>query len=366
VIEGFFEAGVPLWDSPMFGKAAADGAFRGTNYSTSGYVDTWKAGGTWDTPIEGLRIRGVQSRDIRAPNLNELFTAPTTVQSSVLNPAANNATVQAPTVTIGNTNLKPEIADNTEVGFVYRPHFVPGLSVSVDYFNININGVISTLSAQQEVNLCYQGETELCKNVVLTGAVGTNQLPQVVVQAFNLASEKTDGLDIEASYRFNLQQWNIPGDFTLRGLVTKTISFTVNTGIPGAIIQQYAGSNSGGNTDGQVGVPLWKAYIPESWTYGKMTFTATERVISDGQINPNYITCSTNCPVSTVQHPTTNFNFIPGAVYLDLGGSYDITKRATAYFKIDNVTNNLAPPFGSPELYDTIGRMYRIGFRVNY
>jgi outer membrane receptor protein involved in Fe transport len=358
VTEGFVEVGVPLWESATFGKASADGAFRGTNYSTSGYVSTWKAGGTWDTPIEGLRIRGVQSRDIRAPNLAELYAAPVAVNGTVTNPT-NLQSVAIYSNTIGNTNLKPEIADNTEVGAVYRPHFVPGLSVSLDYFNITVNDAISSLTAQQIVNLCYQGNTAYCKDVNLTGQTGTANQSYVTVQPFNLASIKTSGLDIEASYRLPLEQFNLPGVVTLRGLVTRTLDYTNNTGIAGQIIQQNAGNNA-------ADTPYWKAYIPESWSYGKWTFTATERVISDGKINPNYITCTTGCPVSTVQHPTTNYNFIPGAVYVDFGGSYDLTKQAQAYFKIDNLSNSIAPPFGSLTIYDVIGRMYRIGFRLNY
>ena len=58
---------------PGLGEANLDLAVRQTKYSTSGNVTAWKVGGTWKTPIEGLSFRAVTSRDIRAPNLSELF-----------------------------------------------------------------------------------------------------------------------------------------------------------------------------------------------------------------------------------------------------------------------------------------------------
>jgi iron complex outermembrane receptor protein len=78
VKEAYAEVNVPLVDSEAAGKANLNAAGRWTDYSTSGTVYTWKVGGTWDTPIDGVRLRAVTSRDVRAPNLSELFAAPVT------------------------------------------------------------------------------------------------------------------------------------------------------------------------------------------------------------------------------------------------------------------------------------------------
>jgi outer membrane receptor protein involved in Fe transport len=148
--------------------------------------------------------------------------------------------------------------------------------------------------------------------------------------------------------------------FLFRGLATRTLSYISNPGIPGQVIQQYAGDNA-------ADTPYWKAYLPASWIIGPATVTVTERIVSDGLINPNAITCQEGrCPASSVQNPTTNFNTIPGAVYLDLGGSWDLNKAAQVYVKIDNVANDRAPPFASPTLYDVIGTMFRVGFRYTH
>src|SRR6266702_104280 len=78
VTEAFLETNLPFIDSEVLGKANLNLAGRWTDYSTSGTVYTWKIGGSWQTPYSPLRLRTVVSRDVRAPNLSELFAAPTT------------------------------------------------------------------------------------------------------------------------------------------------------------------------------------------------------------------------------------------------------------------------------------------------
>src|SRR3546814_12953799 len=86
-----------------------------TDYSTSGYVTTWKAGLTWE-PVPDIRFRATRSRDIRAPNLGELFTAGSTRINVLIDPTQNNASVQFAGTTRGNPLLDPENADQWEIG----------------------------------------------------------------------------------------------------------------------------------------------------------------------------------------------------------------------------------------------------------
>jgi iron complex outermembrane receptor protein len=357
VKEGFIEAGVPLWNNDAAGKADLNLAVRVTDYSTSGLVTTWKAGGTWDTPIEGVKIRGVRSRDIRAPSLNELFAAAINMNNFVIN-RANGASVQILNNAVGNPNLTPEISTTNEIGVVFRPSWAPGFSLSVDYFDISIKDAIQSISNQEIVDLCYNGNAEYCKNVFLGGTPGTNNPSYVIVAPFNLASVKTDGIDIEASYRLNLEDWNLPGELTLRGLVTKTFNFIENTGIAGQAITQRVGQNNGA-------IPYWKAYLQQSWKLDRLTLTATERMHADGVINRNYIVCTTGCPAPTVQNPTSNFNEIPGITYVDFGANFDMNDSIQFYAKVDNAFNKQPPSFGGT-MYDTIGRRYGVGVRLKY
>ena len=353
VKEAFLELNVPLFDNDVVGKANFNTAARLTDYSTSGSVTTWKVGGTWDTPLEGLRLRAVRSRDIRAPNLDELYSAPQILNSTVTNRLANNAQVQLVQQTIGNVNLKPEESDNTQVGVVYRPTWLPGFSTSLDYYNIEINGAVGALGAQQIVDLCQvSGNAAYCSLFKLDGAQTTDNF--LITQPFNLASIKTSGYDFEASYRFNLERWSVPGNFTVRGLITHIKNFTNDPGVVGQPISQSAGSG---------GLPDWKGYFTQSWDNGPFSLNLTERWVDDSVFNANQIMCQTNCPVSTIANPTINYNILPGQTLIDIGGSWAFREGMQVYFKIDNVANKEPEPNGG-NLYDNVGRMYRVGFRI--
>lgn len=361
VKEGFFEANLPVINSDAMGHANLNGAVRVTNYSTSGTVTAWKVGGTWDLPIDGLRLRGVTSRDVRAPNLSEMFAAPvTTTLPNFFDPFHNTTTLVIQSV-VGNPNLKPEIARNTTFGVALaNPSWMPGLNISFDYYKLKLNGVISSISANDMVQYCYQNVLpQTCSAFNLNNPVGGNYIN---VQPFNLASIRTEGFDIEASYRWR-NPLGLPGNFTLRALATHVINYITDTGLPGTIPIDSAGSNLG-NT------PHWKWLAVQSYDNDKFSLMVQERWFSDGTFANNYVVCSPgSCPVSTANNPTIDQNFMPGAFYLDLGGSVNITKAITAYFKVDNVTNHSPARnyiFNNPALYDQIGRVFRAGVRFKY
>ena len=120
VKEAYLETVVPLGFGLEF-----NGAIRGTDYSTSGYVTTWKLGATWQ-PIDDILLRGNRSRDIRAPNLNELYQAGTANTSTVNNspffpgPGPGSLTYRAKPSLSGHHHRqpepRPEKADSWNVG----------------------------------------------------------------------------------------------------------------------------------------------------------------------------------------------------------------------------------------------------------
>ncbi len=365
VYEGFLELDVPLFKGDSIGRANLNGAARVTHYSTSGTIWAWKLGGTWETPLTGLRLRAVTSRDVRAPNLSELYAAPTVTTLPSFNDPFRNVAVQAFQNTVGNPNLKPETARNTEVGIALsRPSFLPGLSLSVDYYSIKLSGVISTLSAAQIVQFCKDGLQTFCGGFVLDSPVqGGNYIN---VQPFNLASWKTSGFDIEASYQWN-QPLGLPGNFTIRALGTNVREFLVAAGIAGVDTVDQAGANTG-NT------PHWKWLAMQTYDTKRFSITLQERWFSDGVFGNQYVVCTTACPASTANHPTVDFNKMKGAFYFDIGGTLKITKGIGAYFKVDNVFDRDPEPAPqtntgldvNPALYDTLGRIYRVGLRVTF
>ncbi|HEX4273681.1 MAG TPA: TonB-dependent receptor [Rhizomicrobium sp.] len=381
VKEAFLEVGVPLLDSTDWGKADLDVAGRAARYSTSGDAMTWKVGLTWDTPIDGVRLRTLQSRDVRAPNLSELFAAPTTANGTIndpwLNPP-NGQQIQVINGTYGNPLLKPEKSINTQLGVVFQPSWLPGFSASVDYYRIAIKGQISTVPVQTSVNNCFQGLDTFCSAIVVNGVQATSPaLPasspnwsQVQTTFINIASTVTDGFNYEASYQFDLQNWDIPGSFTLRTLATNVSKFIANPGLLNTLILESAGANDG-NT------PHWKVFGVQTYETDQFSFTLSENFISDGRHNLAWLQCTPgSCPVPIdSNHPTVNDNHVPAIVYFNVGGSYNLDEHWKMYFQIDNLLNKNAPPYYAnsqnptddgvnPFLYDTIGRMFHFGVRV--
>jgi iron complex outermembrane receptor protein len=366
VREGYLEMNLPFLKSESAGEANLNAAVRQTKYSTAGDVTAWKVGGTWKTPIEGLSIRAVASRDIRAPNLSELFAPPVVVNGTVLFEGRN---INILGETVGNRNLEPEIARNNTFGVTLSdPAFLPGFSVSVDYYDIKLTDMIATLSAQQEVDLCVAGNQALCSQMLLTSTIPNTNF--VRVQSFNLSKARNKGLDIEAMYRTEVGG---AGFVTFRALATHTISFLTESGIVGTIPVESAGVNIG-NPVSSAGIPDWKVNLTQGWDNEKFSLQITERWFSDGVYSNEFIECQTDCPVSTVTRATIDNNDMKGALYVDVGGTFRATNNVTTYFKVDNVLNEDPEPapgpnvsYGvNPYLYDALGRVYRLGFRMNF
>jgi outer membrane receptor protein involved in Fe transport len=187
----------------------------------------------------------------------------------------------------------------------------------------------------------------------------------VRVQAFNLATARNKGLDIEMTYRI--------GAVTLRALATHAISFITKSGIPGTIPVESAGVNLG-NPVSSAGIPDWKVKLTQAWETDRFGVQIAQRWISDGVYSNEYIECQTNCPVSTVTRQTIDNNQMKGALYIDVGGTYRATDNVNAYFTVDNVLNKDPEPAPgttvslglNPFLYDALGRTYRVGFRTNF
>jgi len=365
VAEAFLELNVPLLNSTTLGQVNLNTAGRATNYSTSGSVNAWKVGLTWDTPFDGLRFRSVRSQDVRAPNLNDLFGPVTSTNLPNFTNPFTNTTLTVTQNSSGNADLKPEIAQNFEFGMVLaNPKWAPGFNASIDYYNIKVaDAIIGGLSAAQEVQYCYDGSVPAaCSAFNLTSAN-----PYVNVTTFNAGSIRTSGVDYELSYQYP-NPLGLHGNLVLRALATNIQDYTTTNALPGTIAVQSAGVNTGGTPD-------WKALFVQNFSTGKYSLTLQERWISDGVYGHQYVVCSAgNCPVSTTNNPTIDNNTMKGATYVDVAGSYNVNTSTVVYFKVDNLLN--VDPEASPQtntgldvnpaLYDTLGRFYHVGVRMKF
>ena len=368
VKEAYLETVVPLGLGLEF-----NGAIRATDYSNSGYVTTWKLGATW-APIEDIRLRVTRSRDIRAPNLNELYQAGTANSDSVRNPKFTPDLANGPQffsysgLTTGNPDLMPEKADSWNVGAVLSPRWLPGLTASVDYFRIDLEDAIDTISAQEIVNRCDEGREEYCSAITTDPGRSQPNNPYLLIrtQPFNFVSHLVRGVDFDVAYRRRFAGNN---NLLLKGTATRYIENLRDTGIVGTVPVDTVGANGG-----QSSTPKWIYRFSATYDTPTYSLTGVARGVSSGKYLANAIECQTTCPVSTTQFPTYDNNHVKGALYFDLNATMKFSALGDGdgefFINVTNILNDgpiLLPETGlaaNSTFSDLLGRTFRAGVRL--
>jgi outer membrane receptor protein involved in Fe transport len=347
VKEGYIEALVPLAKDLAWAHSLdLNGAVRYADYSTAGGQTTWKVGSVWE-PIEGYRLRVTRSRDIRAPAIYELFSPGSTTATAI------NVNGIAPIVpqnrSIGNLNLRPEVADTLTVGFVVQPNWLSGLRASIDYFDIDITDAIDSLRPDQIGNGCSAGDQFYCSFITF----GPGRVPTAVNAGVqNIAAFQTEGLDAAVSYRKDLAGTN--------ALTTRlSATYALHSYINGV---DRAGENGQGNLGA---VPRLRANLIETYSNDKVSLSAQVVYISKGNNDNTF---------NTIPALTINKNRIGPQAYLNLFGTYQLSKTVEISASVDNVLDTDPPPSPyaaqgqavSGILYDKVGRTFEVGARFKF
>jgi len=361
VKEGFGEVLVPLLrDVTLVENLEFNGAVRWTDYSTSGQVTTWKLGLTWDV-TDDLRLRGTRSRDIRAPNLNDLFAPASQFVNAYLD-RTQPGSPQVPNITLsgGNPNLTPEIGDTWTAGGIYRPSWLPGLALSVDWYKIDIKDAITAVGAQTIIDMCYgfnrPQNPAACESIVL--APGTSNLTNATIftSGINAQNVSVEGIDYEASYRTPLDEISdgLPGDISLRLLVSQRLKDETN--LPGDVTPP---------TLGTVGSLKWKGLLTTTYAVGPSRTTLTTRYLGPGRITNQPETSRTGIP--------EEYNHVDPVWYFELAQNFDVViggREVTLFAVVENLFDRDPEPipssgtsFGTGAPYDLLGRSYRAGLR---
>ncbi|MBX7493779.1 TonB-dependent receptor [Qipengyuania sp. 1NDW9] len=239
VNEVFAELNIPFETESGF-RVELTGAGRYSDYSLETVGGVWTyAGGIQIQPIPDITFRGQYQRAVRAPNVNELFQGTAIGFPGANDPCAGDGAGNGPIPTGGllatclangvpqanignnvvlqpdgqiaalfggNPNLEEETSDSYSFGVVLEPSFIPGLTITADYFDITIDNAITTISLQQALDLCYNQAQDLsdprCLNFVGTrdadGAFGRTNPP--VLGGANIAEFSTSGVDLQVNY----------------------------------------------------------------------------------------------------------------------------------------------------------------------
>ncbi len=363
VKEAYAEVGVPLAvDAPFARSLDVNGAVRHTDYSTSGSVTTWKVGLTWE-PVDAIRLRGTMSRDIRAPNLSELYAyvGPGISVASTINPF-NNQTGALSTSSNGNPDLKPEVARTKTFGVVFEPDWegLRGLRLSADYYDIDVRGLITSVGGTQVIARCFAGETIYCPQIEFDNS--TFGIANVRQLSYNLNRMRAQGIDFELAFRLPVPESF--GQIDLRALATRVLHLK---NFDRGVIIERAGSLSNG------GLPKWVASADLTYSKGGFATTLSGRYTSAAindvtRIGPDDSDYSPTLPNSI------NYNRFPAVVYFDLNLQQRITVGAssmTLFGVVENLFDKQPPVYaatgilnGSP--YDLLGRRFKVGARLQF
>jgi outer membrane receptor protein involved in Fe transport len=371
VKEAYAETVVPiLRDAPFARSLEINGAARITDYSTSGTVVTWKVGLNY-APFDDLRIRATQSRDIAAPSLYQLYQGGTVATNIMADPHTGIQRAWT-TVTQGNPNLTPEKGTMTVFGAVYSPSWLPGFTMSADYYGLLITDAIGALGSVQVVQDCEDsgGTAPICANVIRPFPF-SNRTPDnfpltIYTGAFNQAKIFQSGIDVEMAYRFPMStffdSWS--GTLELRGLLSIGLENETKSSARNPTV-----SNMGAGQNAK-----YRGQIEGTYVNGPLTIRLAHRATGHARRSVTQIYADQYDQNPNRWYTDMNINYkLDGLRFVDaVTGGSGTSKEL--FLTVQNLFNTQPPIVAdccspklqiatSKALYDTVGRYYTIGLR---
>lgn len=398
VDEFFVEGQLPLADGMDFVEALNfEFGYRDSEYNNVGNVGTWKAGLNW-TVNNSLLIRVMQQEATRAPNVGELFSPVTTGLSnatldpcSVANAGNIDARLQAlcestgmlpgqvgvlQDIVSGQINTlngsdpdnppNAETADTFTAGFVWTPNInsdlVDSFTLSLDYYDILVEDVIGSFSAQEVLDQCYVlGQADSCARIVRVDGDLTS--PSSGIQRFitNLEYLQAEGYELGFNVGIDLGE---SGSLRLSGIVNEYLTQESQSSptVPVINCKGYFGSNCSPRSELR-----WTNRATWQWRdiTASLQWRHLGKVHAEPVIADNYF---------------DQFRLVDSYDYIDLYLSYNLwDERIRFSLGVDNLTEELPPIVGNeaastgsnsgntfPSYYDVLGRVYTAGFRLTF
>ena len=438
VYEAFGELIVPIVaDRAFFDLLEVRGGLRYSSYnvdapgSPSFNTTTWKVEGTW-APIDALRFRGSYARSVRAPNIAELFSpiatgltnlsddpcanfnddgspvagravptgelraiciaqgAPAGVIGTIGQPTAGQANATAG----GNLNLQPETSTSWTVGAVFQPDFIPGLSVSVDYYNIRITNAITAPTPDDAIQACFgaptgnqynpaagASATQAC--TIIRRNAATGQLSGdpadtggLFVSLSNLGVLQTSGVDFTANYRRNLDILGGMGlafNFVLNWTDESRFQAVEGVSIDRDCVGLYSTNCS---FTGSI-QPEWQWSLRTTATFDNIDLSLLWRHV--GSMRYEFADTDPAYSGNVVGFGDRDFNRISAFDYFDLTGRFAIDDHLTITLSVQNLFDKQPPIVGNtigsttfnsgntyPSTYDALGRRFVASARIRF
>lgn len=386
--EVFFETSIPVVQGmPFFEELGVSGAYRRSDYESENFrtggtggdftANTFAAGVSW-TPVDDIRFRAQFQRAIRAPNVLELFLPVNTGLSGLDDPCSGFlGTPEAPSRseaecartgvlpgqygaippsnaqlnvrTGGNPDLVPEESDTITIGAVIQPRQIDGLTVSLDYFDIELDGAVGTVPATFTLQRCLDtGASEFCDLIQRgpNGSLTFRPRDQAFIDARtqNIGGLATSGLDAQVSYSHGVGKW---GDVNWNYAATRLFSRDT-TPVAGAGTTDCVGLY-----DLQCGIPTfeYRHVLTTVWRTPWDIDIATNWRYQSGVDRIDSIDTDTGAVVTWDEAGLGNFTgaSLDAQHYLDVTGFWNVRDNVQLRLGVRNITDNdppVVPQFG--------------------
>jgi outer membrane receptor protein involved in Fe transport len=376
VKEAYGELVIPLVNGlPFIEDLELQIAGRYNDFSTFGSNTTYKVGARW-SPIRDLTARATYGTAFRAPNVAELYGGAADDYPQVKDPCngpkdptiiarckatgvpsgdSGDPSSQFLSKHIANANLGPETANTFTAGVVIQPQMVRNLSITVDYYNVNVAKTISQRGAAFILDQCYRAEQQdksMCDLIIRNDA---GQIIQINDERANLGNFHTTGVDFAIRYA-------LPSDFGRFSVIldgSYLNSFRI-TDVLGVV------TNGAGNYD--IGVlPKLKMNTGVFWTMGPL----------GAGVSGRYIGAYKECSSGLCSQDDTQQRRVEHYLPIDLFASYTLRNWAAGTTALVlGVTNigDVQPPFlatafaanSDPSSYDYVGRFFYTRLTHNF
>lgn len=409
VKEFFGELIVPLVEQkPFFHSLSFEGAYRYSDYDSGFKTDTYKLGLNW-SPVRDFRFRGSYQRAVRAPNVIELFSsqqlfeveltenangsfdpcsgavpiatfaqcARTGVTAGQYGNIVDNPAGQFNSLIGGNPALDPETAKTLSLGAVFEPRFVPGLVISVDYFDIKVENLVGSVNPNLSIANCLaNGDPYFCSLIQRSPDSGSLwQGENGYFRRFNVntGSLQTKGVDVVVDYRLNLNDLGINAgrlSFNLVGTYLDSYKTVPLPNSPQADVYECAGLYAGlcGRPR-----PEWRHKFMTTWAPAdRFSLTGTWRYVSSVKIAQ-----TSSQPALTGSFSEVNRE-LGSRSYFDLAAAFQVRKDLTFRAGVNNLFDK-DPPLTTtaaiedggngntyPQFYDATGRYFFLSASVGF
>ncbi|MEJ0085626.1 MAG: TonB-dependent receptor [Pseudomonadota bacterium] len=403
----FAELRIPvLANIPAVQNLSINGAFRSSDYDLDGVgrVSTYLYGLDWRVN-PSLGFRGQFQRAIRAPNIADLYGGLQLNFNTLTDPCSSRNTANQteavravciatgvpagsvfsagvqpeniiPTRSGGNADLQEESSDTRTIGVVFTPEFADSLAVTIDWFDIKLDGAIAQLGggAQNTLNLCYltvqDASSDFCQAVHRNTGTGAITVPfSLDVLQANIGALETSGVDLNVRYGLDAGfGFGGASHFDISSAWTYTDEFTV-TPMQAVPENKNRCVGSYGSTCGEP-IPELKGVTRVTWTSGDLGVSLRHRFI-DSVTTDRYVLPKTSGGTPPALNTFTNPT-LPKRSYFDLSFTYDIGDKAEVYAGVNNLLDEDPPivaGFGGygntfPATYDYAGMTVFLGVNI--